>query len=156
GKVAEAAAILEAARPHHEAALEANPQNPIYRGFYGNNLRILSNCYRNLGDHAHLATTAEDIARFGPDPANNSYDAVGFLCDCMLLVDEDTQLDQSKRKELAQNYGDRAMTQLRQAIARGWKGGADTLKRDSYLNPLRTRDDFQKLLTELEASSGNK
>jgi len=59
----------------------------------------------------------------------------------------------SKRKELALTYGDRAMAQLRQAIARGWKGGANVMKRDTYLNPLRARVDFQKLLAHLEAGS---
>ena len=39
------------------------------------------------------------------------------------------------------------------AIARGWKSGANVMKRDSYLKALRAREDFQKLRAGLEAGS---
>ena len=39
---------------------------------------------------------------------------------------------------------------MKQAIAKGYKNAAH-MKRDKDLDPLRQRDDFKKLLTELEA-----
>jgi hypothetical protein len=38
---------------------------------------------------------------------------------------------------------------LRDAVTKGWKN-ADHMKKDSDLDSLRKRDDFQKLLAELE------
>jgi hypothetical protein len=38
---------------------------------------------------------------------------------------------------------------LRDAVAKGYKDAAH-MKKDSDLDPLRKRDDFQKLLAELE------
>jgi len=45
---------------------------------------------------------------------------------------------------------DRALTLLRQAVARGYKD-AIHMKKDADLEPLRAREDFKKLLSELEA-----
>jgi hypothetical protein len=42
------------------------------------------------------------------------------------------------------------MAFLRQAIAQGY-GRPDAIKKDSDIDPLRARDDFQKLIAELEA-----
>jgi hypothetical protein len=41
---------------------------------------------------------------------------------------------------------------LRQAVAKGYKD-ATNLKKDLDLDPLRARDDFQKLLAEVEAAA---
>jgi tetratricopeptide (TPR) repeat protein len=58
----------------------------------------------------------------------------------------------AKAKEPAQaeRYANRAMTVLRQAVAKGYTD-IGHMKKDSDLDPLRKRDDFQKLLRELEA-----
>jgi hypothetical protein len=143
-------ALWETARPHHEAALKGNPSNPVFRRHHGNDLRSLCNGYVGLGDHAKLAATVEDLARLAPDPANDAYAAVCVLCTCVTLANRDAHLDGDKRQKLVGSYGDRAMAQLRQAIARGWKGGAYVLARDAYLNSLRARDDFRKLVGDLE------
>jgi hypothetical protein len=49
-----------------------------------------------------------------------------------------------------QFYGDEAMKLLRDAVAKGFQDAAH-MKKDSDLDPLRGRDDFQKLLADLEA-----
>jgi hypothetical protein len=54
-----------------------------------------------------------------------------------------------QRKELMQTYAVRAVDLLREAVARGWKNAAH-MKKDPDLAPLRKRDDFQKLLADLE------
>jgi hypothetical protein len=65
---------------------------------------------------------------------------------------KDDKLPEGKRKELAQSYADRAVEALRQAVARGYKDAAH-LKKDPDLDPLRGRDDFRKLLAEVEAAA---
>ena len=47
--------------------------------------------------------------RFGFDPAQSTYNAACFLSRCAALAEKDTTLDEARRKELAQSYGDRAL-----------------------------------------------
>jgi hypothetical protein len=67
----------------------------------------------------------------------------------MPRAERDTKLPEARRQELARSYGDRAVAALRQALANGYKDIAH-LKKDKDLDPLRRRDDFQKLLREVE------
>jgi hypothetical protein len=59
------------------------------------------------------------------------------------------KLDATQRKEAAQLYGDAAMKLLRDAVSKGYMGVAH-MKKDTELDPLRQRDDFQQLVAELE------
>ena len=58
----------------------------------------------------------------------------------------------ARRKELARGYAERALALLRQAVQRGFKDAA-RMKKDPDLEPLRTRDDFKKLLAHLEGKA---
>jgi hypothetical protein len=53
---------------------------------------------------------------------------------------------------LAQQYTDRAVALLTQSVRKGYKD-VKRLKTDEALEPLRDRDDFQKLLKKLEAKA---
>ena len=44
---------------------------------------------------------------------------------------------------------------LRQAVAKGYKDAAH-MKKDADLDALRERDDFKKLVAEMEAAGGTK
>jgi hypothetical protein len=83
------------------------------------------------------------------DPANDRYTAAGLLARCVPLAEQDAQLPAARRKELAQQYSDRAMATLRQAVQKGFKDVA-RLKRDAELKALRSRADFQQLLAGLD------
>jgi hypothetical protein len=63
---------------------------------------------------------------------------------------EDERLVENKRKDLATTYGDSALAALRQAIETGAKE-VTRMPRDASLDPLRSRQDFQKLLAGVEA-----
>jgi eukaryotic-like serine/threonine-protein kinase len=147
-----ALSLLEQARPHHLAALAASPRNPTYRRFYRNYLLIVAESRGALNDYATVATTAEELARFGFDPAIDSYYAASFLCYSLTLTEKDSQLAQQRRQELAQNYTDRALALLQHAVARGFKDAA-RMKQDPNLKPLRAREEFRKLLADLEGKS---
>ncbi len=149
---AAAVALLERARPHHQAALKADPRNHGYRQFYHNNLRTLAATYLGLADHARVATTADVLARFGHDPANEAYTAASFLCRCVGLAAEGARLDDAGRKELTQSYADRAMAMLQQAVAQGYKDAAH-MRQNPDLEPLRAREEFRKLLANLEGKA---
>jgi tetratricopeptide (TPR) repeat protein len=150
---AAAVQLLEQARPHHQAALAADPKNATHRQLHRNSLRVMAECLLGLADHARLATTAEELGGLGYDPATDTYNAACYLCRCVALADKDPQLPETRRKELAQNYADRALALLRQAIVRGYEDPAH-MKKVPDLQPLRARDDFKKLLADLEARSG--
>jgi hypothetical protein len=55
-----------------------------------------------------------------------------------------------KLADKKQEYADRAMTLLREAVAKGFQD-VERMKNDTALDPLRNREDFQKLVAELEA-----
>ena len=63
-------------------------------------------------------------------------------------MEKDDQLDAAKRQAAVQFYGDQAMAMLRDAVAKGYKDAAH-MKKDTDLDPLRQREDFKKLLSEL-------
>jgi hypothetical protein len=150
GAHAEALEFLKQARPHHAAALKADPANATYRLFYRNNLQTVAGSYMGLADHARLAAAAEELARAGLHAADDPHLAACYLGRCVELAARDAKLDEGKRKELAQAYGDRALALLRQARDRGYKNTA-RWKTEPDLAALRPRADFQQLLKDVAA-----
>ena len=94
--------------------------------------------------------TAEARRDLGWDPPADAYDAAGFLSGCIPIAANHQKLDDQQRKESAQFYTDAAMKLLRDAVSKGYKDVAH-MKQDTDLDALRQREDFQKLIAELEA-----
>jgi serine/threonine protein kinase len=145
-----AAPLLAEARTHLKAALEISPKSPMARKLYRDSLRIVAKNHLSLADHARLAETGEELAGFGYEPPNDSFDAATMLAACATLASKQAGLDEAKRKELAQGYADRAMTLMRQAITRGFRN-VQRMQNDPRLEPVRDRDEFRKLLGDLKA-----
>jgi hypothetical protein len=145
--------LLDEAQPHLQKALEANPRHPAYRQFFCENRQWLAATLLELAEHTLAAEAATDLARVAFDPAGDAYKAACFLSRCIPLAEKDAKLPQARRQELAKSYGDRAVQALRQALAKGYKDAAH-MKKDTDLDPLRQRDDFKKLLAELEKGAG--
>jgi serine/threonine-protein kinase len=148
----EARRLLEKAEPYLKRAMEANPRHPDYREAFCENRQWLAATLLELGEHAGAAEAAADLARVAFEPASDPYKAAAFFSRCIPLPEKDGKLPEARRKELAQSYGDRALEALRQAVAKGYKDAAQ-MKKDPDLDPLRGRDDFQKLLAEVEAAA---
>jgi serine/threonine protein kinase len=149
---ATALSLLKQARPHNRAALAARPRHPYYRLCYRNNLQALARTYAGLGDHARLATAAQERARYAVDAVKGNYLAACMLCFCAQLAARDPQLTDERRMALARGYCDRALGFLRRAVARGYKDVA-RLQSDHDLDPLRSRQQFHQLLAGLEKKS---
>jgi serine/threonine-protein kinase len=64
-------------------------------------------------------------------------------------VRQDTTRPPAERDRLTEQYSARAVDLLRQGIFKGYRDAAQ-IRTDPDLDPLRQRDDFQKLLAELE------
>jgi tetratricopeptide (TPR) repeat protein len=149
GNWAAAKRLLLEGRPHHLAALKANPRHPTYRRFYRNHLGVLAEVHAELLEQQDAVRTAETCRDLGWDARGDAYDAACFLSQCILIVAQHDNLDAKQREEAAKFYGDAAMKLLREAVSKGYKD-APNMKRDSGLAPLRQREDFQKLVAELE------
>jgi tetratricopeptide (TPR) repeat protein len=86
-------------------------------------------------------STAEELARSPRAGAGTLYN-----CACVHAMAAAAVKD----ADAAERHCARAVALLRESVAKGWKDAAH-MKRDTDLDPLRKRDDFQKLLAELEA-----
>jgi serine/threonine protein kinase/tetratricopeptide (TPR) repeat protein len=152
GEFPAALALLEEARPHVQTALTARPKDPGFRETYRDHLEALAATRRGLGDHAQAATTADELAGCGYQPARDTYNAACLLSACVTLAGKDDRLATAKRGELARMYADRALAMLRQTLEYGFTDTA-RLSNDPDLEPLRTRDEFGKLVADLEAKT---
>jgi tetratricopeptide (TPR) repeat protein len=151
GNWAAAKRLLLEGRPHHLAALKANPRHPTYRQFYRNQLGLLTVVHAGLLEQKGAVRTAETRRDLGWNALADAYDAAGFLSQCIRIVAKHDKLDAKQRKEAAQFYGDAAMRLLREAVSKGFKDVAH-MKKHAVLDPLRQRPDFQKLVAELEGN----
>src|SRR5262249_35748711 len=93
--------------------------------------------------------TAETCRDLGWDAPADAYDAACWLSRCVPIVAKHDKLDAAQRNEAAQFYGDAAMRLLRDAVSKGYKD-VPHMKKDTDLDPLRRRDDFRKLVADLE------
>src|SRR5262249_8727015 len=135
--------------PHHLAALKANPRHPVYRQVYRDHLGALTAAHAGLLEQEDALRPAETCRDLGWDAPADAYDAACFLSLCVPIVAKHDKLDATQRKEAAQLYGDAAMKLLRDAVSKGYKDVAH-MKKDTDLDPLRRREDFQKPGAELE------
>jgi hypothetical protein len=67
-------------------------------------------------------------------------------------AENDGKLAPTDRTRLKAQYADRAMDFLRLAVAEGYQD-ASVLKGDPALAPLHSREDFQRLVQEVERKS---
>jgi serine/threonine protein kinase len=155
GELTSARRLLFEGRPHHLAALEVSPTNSTYRQFYRNHLSLLTEVYAGLLQPDDAVRTGETNRDLGWDPPSDAYDAACFLSLCIPIVSKHDKLDKKQRTEAAQFYADEAMKMLRDAVSKGFKDTAH-MKQDKDLDPLREREDFKKLLAEVEGKAGEK
>ena len=147
--------MLDEALAHHQAALQANPRHPDYRQFYRNHLAVLTQNCAGERDQAAALQVAGQLRDLGWDPAADAYTAACGLAQCVAIVENDDQAGKEQRRQQAQFYADQAMTMLRHAVAKGYKDAVH-MKKDTDLDPLRKRDDFQKLLRSWRESDCEK
>jgi tetratricopeptide (TPR) repeat protein len=141
--------LLDEALPYSQAALGANPRHPSYRQYYRSYLKARIKVCANLGDRIAAFEAANTVRDLGWDPDHDVYNAARLLAQCVPIVEKDDKLDSDKRQAEALSYADAAMAMLRDAISKGYKD-APYMKKDTDLDPLRQREDFQMLVKELE------
>jgi serine/threonine protein kinase len=148
---AAAGEYLDRALQYNQAALKGNPRHDDYRAFYRNNLYTRTITHLRLGEHAAAVSRAEQMVEAILDPGFDCYKAASLFSRCAETAARDDKLPEAERIELAGKHADRAMDLLRKAVANGFRDGAE-LTKNTALDPLRPREDFQKLIAELEAN----
>jgi serine/threonine protein kinase/tetratricopeptide (TPR) repeat protein len=103
------------------------------------------------GDHARATEEAESVVR-EENPNFNLYNTACIFSRASAMAERDTKLSAADRGRLGARYADRAMDYLRQAVAKGFRH-PHKIKEDRDLGPLRAREDFRKLLADLEANN---
>jgi serine/threonine protein kinase/tetratricopeptide (TPR) repeat protein len=144
--------LLQQALPHHQAALKGNPQNSLYRQFYRSNLSALTQSCAGERDQAAAVEAATKLRDLSWNPPGNAYNAACALAHCIPILEKDEKASNEERSKQVQFYGDQAMAMLRDAVAKGYKDAAH-MKKDTDLDPLRSREDFKKLVADLEAAA---
>jgi len=150
GKYTEAAQRLEEAIQLDRAALEPNRLQPSYRRNLRSHYIELVETQLRAGDYAAAASTAEQIPLVFIRQGDGYARAARFLARCSTQAAKDPKLSsETVRQEASRKYADRAMGLLTDAAALKYRD-ADTLRRLAEFKVMRTRDDFKKLLTDLD------
>jgi tetratricopeptide (TPR) repeat protein len=102
------------------------------------------------GEHARATEQAEAIVRQGELRSVHVYNVACVFSLASAAADRDSKLSSADRNQLKARYAGQAMDFLRQAVGKGYPYPRD-IKEDHDLDPLRAREDFRKLVADLEA-----
>jgi tetratricopeptide (TPR) repeat protein len=146
-----AAEAYENALKHQQAAFDEAPHLALSRERLGQNYVRLARIKRRLDRGEEVKAAALEGQRralFNPD---QFYDVACELALCSSLGQDPNPDTNAMQTEHAHPpYADLAMEMLHQARALGFRN-LERLTRDRDLDSLRDREDFQKLLAELQA-----
>ena len=101
-------------------------------------------------NHVRLAKAADGFPEMFPERGEGYVRAAGFLAQCVAPAQRDVKLPEENRHRLAREYGDRALLMLRKAINEGYSK-PNELRNAPAFESLRSRDEFGRLIKELEA-----
>ena len=134
-------------------ARDADPRNGHYRRFLLTDWTNLATIHRAQGDHAALASAAEELPRLAPEDPDQYTMAAWNLAEAADLASNDSKLSPSQQKERSRAYARRAVELLREAVRRGFDN-AEILEAPDF-DPLREfdRDAFEPLLRDMRANS---
>jgi tetratricopeptide (TPR) repeat protein len=129
------------------------PQLIEYRRGLSQGCGDLARLARALGHADEAAAAARERLQLWPGQPDVLYQFAAGLAVQITTVEKLAKEKGLSQEDVAQQrlYGDEALESLRAAVALGFRD-ADQLRRDSKLDPLRSRDDFKKLLADLEAA----
>jgi hypothetical protein len=142
----DARSLLEEAAAAQRAALKA-ANVPDYRELLAAHLKLLTEVLLQLDDHAAAGAAAVELAGLKPADGPGHQAAAATLARCAALAAADPKLTDPQRQEAARGYGDRAVSELREAAKAGSKDPNELKKKE--FDPLRDREDFKGLVKQL-------
>jgi serine/threonine protein kinase/tetratricopeptide (TPR) repeat protein len=144
GRIADARATVAEAVAQERQALAAAPQDRRYRRRLANDYITLAKLERRLGRLDAAAAAAEERMKLYPESAGEMfYDVARDLAMTAAAAQGEAQ----------GRYAGQAVAALQRAVAAGFRDAAQARK-DDALDVLRTREDFQQLVKEMESKSG--
>jgi hypothetical protein len=141
--------LVEEAIGHQLAAFQVNNKDERYRGGLYNQYKILAECLVELGEHRGAAKAVADLSRLYPRDGQARYASARLLASCTSLAGNDAKLPTIERGVLVFAYANQAMEQLLEGSRLG-QLRAEDLRKDVVFETLRSRKDFQQLLSELD------
>jgi WD40 repeat protein/serine/threonine protein kinase len=123
------------------------PTNAHYRRMLA--ASRLRRCQEGKDAAGCLAAAAGHEALTRTDPWG-LYNTACYRAVCAAVIRQDAKTPGADAPRLAQGQADLAMAWLHKAVAAGYKNAAH-MKQEKDLDPLRGREDFKKLVRELEA-----
>ncbi len=117
---------------------EAHPNNPGYQEAFRNQYLDLASTLIALRAHRETAKHAAELPGTLGQKSHDYFLASRLLARCILLLDEDANLDETERKTLAQRYADQSLDMLRAAVARGFND-AHRIDQEKDFLPLRNQ-----------------
>jgi serine/threonine-protein kinase len=150
GETGAARQLLIDAAPHNQAARRLNDKHPKYLELYWYARLVSAKVQAAVGEHGEAAATVGEVLQGAIKPHKYTYMAAGILASCVPLAKSDPTLPEGEREQRAATYVEQGMKALRQAIQGGFKD-IGRLKKENALDPLRGREDFQRLVFELES-----
>jgi hypothetical protein len=111
----------------------------------------------SAGEHARAAAEADDLAADQRATGEGAWGLAIAYARSLRAARSDSRLPSAERDALAKRYALRAVALLRKLQTEGYfkdAGRAKGLRTDEDLKALADRDDFQRLLAEVEGSKG--
>jgi serine/threonine protein kinase/tetratricopeptide (TPR) repeat protein len=156
GSTAAAQGKLDAALEWDDKAIEAlerflerQPQSPLERAQLKDARIFRATLLATRGDHARAFQEAEAMAGKEELNSGNLYNMACLYSRCTAAASKDVKLPPAERTSLQEQYAARAIEYLRRAVAKGYCNLPE-IKSDSDLDALRGREDFKKLVKDVE------
>jgi hypothetical protein len=105
--------------------------------------------FEKIKDASACRATAEMWERLNRADADSFYNAACFRAVTAAVIKVDPKTPGADAERLATEEADRAMVWLHKAVAAGYRNAGHVAK-DTDLDTLRGREDFKKLLGELQ------
>jgi tetratricopeptide (TPR) repeat protein len=150
--LAQAATLLQKAVNHETIALDFNPQHPTYRAFLRTDLSRLARALVREGEHAKAVEAARRLPELFPDTWQEYQRAAKLIAQCVPLAMQDEIASDESRKRRSDQYADEATSLFQHAVDRGYQDWQD-LKTNPILDPLQAREDFRRIVAELESKT---
>jgi tetratricopeptide (TPR) repeat protein/predicted Ser/Thr protein kinase len=146
----EARRLADKAIQQQQTALRVEPKNPKYQEFLGKHYQTLASIQLESGEAAAAGQTAQKALGIRPKSADDAIALADIAVASARRTAENANLSDGERAARTAACHDLAMKVLHEAVRRGFRD-AKRLQNDPDLEPLRAREDFLKLVSEMAA-----
>jgi serine/threonine-protein kinase len=148
GRHREAEEAFLAAIARHRGAFEQMPDGKQYRQYLSSHYANLARVRRAAGRPAEAANASLERRTLLAGDPDKLYSVACELASCIPLVEQGRGDSVDRWRVERRKYIDLALETLRQAIGAGYQDIA-LMRSDPELNPLRSSNEFQSLLSDL-------